>query len=254
VDKPRVFDGQGQERDWEWLIGSFGAVNLERAETDADPPHAYRVASLHDTDGPAAMVVHVVDQDDNPLEGIHVVRYWSGAPKLPEWPSPVSLWQDEGVHGPTNENGDIGFGIGAGEYYSVPNGGPCAVWVADEAGPSDLISGLGMLDKSKHRHLNVTFRLEAFAEPAAPHPVPPAQSSEPPAQPPEPPVQPTEAPVQPTDALPSAEEPVTLPPPQLGPPSPPPSPSGSPLRDERWAQLFEKLDLVIDILEARVEE
>jgi hypothetical protein len=246
VDKPRVFDGQGQERDWEWLIGSFGAVNLERAETTADPPHAYRVASLHDTDGPAAMVVRVIDQDDNPLEGIHVVRYWSGAPKLPEWPSPVSLWQDEGVHGPTNENGDIGFGIGGGEYYSVPNGGPCAVWVADEAGPSDLISGLGMLDKSRHRHLNVTFRLEAFTEPAAPPP-PPAQSLDPP-------VQPTDAPVQPTDALPSTEEPVALPPPQPGPPPPPPSPSGSPVREERWTQLFEKLDLVIDMLEARVEE
>jgi hypothetical protein len=246
VDKPRVFDGQGQERDWEWLIGNFGAVNLERAEAAADPSHAYRVASLHDTDGPAAMVVRVVDQDDNPLEGIHVVRYWSGAPKLPEWPSPVSLWQDEGVHGPTNENGDIGFGIGGGEYYSVPNGGPCAVWVADEAGPSDLISGLGMLDKSKHRHLNVTFRLEAFTEPAAPPP-PPARSPDPPAQPPEPPV-------QPTDALPSTEQPVTLPSPQPGPPPPPPSPSGSPVREERWAQLFEKLDLVIDILETRVEE
>jgi len=261
VHEPRVFDGQGQERDWEWLIGSFGAVNLERAKTDADPPLAYRVASLHDTDGPAAMVVRVVDQDDNPLEGIHVVRYWSGAPKLPEWPSLVSLWKDEGVHGPTNKDGDIGFGIGAGEYYSVPNGGPCAVWVADEAGPSDLISGLGMLDKSKHRHLNVTFRLERFMEPAAPPPVLPVQSSELPTQsqeapvpPTDEPVPPTDAPVQPTDALPSPEEPVTLPSAQPGPPPPPPSPSGSSVREERWAQLFEKLDFVIDILEARVGE
>ena len=69
-----------------------------------------------------------------------------------------------------------------------------------------------------------------------------------------PPEQATDAPVQPTDELPSTEDPVTLPPPQPGPPPPPPSPSASPLREERWAQLFEKLDLVIDILEARVEE
>jgi hypothetical protein len=251
-----VFDGQGQERDWEWLIGSFGAVNLERAETDADPHHAYRVESLHDTDGPAAMVVSVVDQDDNPLEGIHVVRYWSGAPELPEWPPPVSRWQSEGVHGPTNKEGDIGFGMGAGEYYSVPNGGPCALWVADEAGPSDLISGLGMLDKSKHRHLNVTFRLEALTETAAPHPAPPAESSEPPLQTPEASVEPMDAPVpvQPTAVVPSPEEPVTPPPAQFGPPPPPPSPSDSPVREEQWAQLFEKLDLVIDMLEARIDE
>jgi hypothetical protein len=111
-----------------------------------------------------------------------------------------------------------------------------------------------MLDKSKHRHLNVTFRLEASTEKAAPHPVPPAQSSEPPAQPPEAPVEPSDAPVQPTATLPSPEEPVTVPPAQLEPPPPPPSPSDSPVREERWAQLFEKLDLVIDILEARVEE
>jgi hypothetical protein len=250
-----VFDGQGQERDWEWLLGSFGAVNLERADA-ADPPDAYRVASLHDTDGPAAVVIRVVDQDDNPLEGIHVVRYWSGAPKLPKWPSPVSLWQNEGVHGPTNENGEIGFGMGAGEYYSVPNGGPCAVWVADEAGPSDLISGLGMLDKSKHRHLNITFRLQAIKHPvpAVHSSEPPAQPSEPPDQPPEPPMQPKDPPVRPADAAPSEEEPVPLPPAQLGPPPPPPSPSASSLREEQWAQLFEKLDLVIDMLEARVEE
>lgn len=247
MEKPTVLDGQGQERDWEWLIGSFGAVNLERAETTADQPHAYRVVSLRDTDGPAAMVVRVVDQDDNPLEGVHVVRYWSGAPKLPHWPSPTSNWHDEGVHGPTNKNGHIGFGMGGGEYYSVPNGGPCAVWVADEAGPSDLISGLGMLDKSKHRHLNITFRLESLAEQAAPPPMPLTQS-------PEPPVQPAEAPVLPTDALPSEDEPSTPTPPQPGPPPPPPSPSALSLREERWSQLFEKLDLVIDLLEARVEE
>ncbi len=247
MEKPKVFDGQGQEQDWEWLVGSFGAVNLERAKTDSNQPRAYRVASLYDVDGPAATVVRVVDQNDNPLEGIRVVRYWSGAPKLPKWPPPASLWKDEGVHGPTNRSGIIGFGMGGGEYYSVPNGGPCAVWVADEAGPSDLISGLGMLDRSKHRHLNVTFRLEALSEPASPPAVPPAES-------PDLPAQPTEPGVQPPEPLPAPEEPVTIPSRQPGPPPPPPSPPASSLRDERWRQLFEKLDLVIDLLEARLKE
>jgi hypothetical protein len=228
VDTPKVFDGQGQERDWDWLIANFGAVSLERAEEAEDQSHVYRIVKLHDTDGPAAMVVNVVDHDNKPLEGVQVVRYWPNAPKLPDWPRPTSLWHEEGVFGPTNENGDIGFGMGGGENYTVPNGGPCAVWVADEAGPSDLLSGLGMLDKTVHRHLDVTFRLEAVVEPTA----------------------------QPTDREPAVDGQPIVPVPELGPPPPPPPPSrpSSSLSDEQWNHLFERLDLVIDMLEARSKD
>ncbi|MFC2046133.1 hypothetical protein ACFLTC_01250 [Chloroflexota bacterium] len=229
MDTPKVFDGQGQERDWDWLVANFGAVNLERAEEAEDQPHAFRIVKLYDTDGPAAMVVNVVDQDDSPLEGVQVVRHWPNAPDLPDWPSPTSIWHDEGVFGPTNENGDIGFGMGGGEYYTVPNGGPCAVWVADQAGPSDLLSGLGMLDKTVHRHLDVTFRLEAAVQP----------------------------PEQPADQVPAEDEAPIVLVPESGPPPPPPPPPSRPsslLSDEQWDQLFERLDLVIDMLEARSQE
>ena len=49
------------------------------------------------------------------------------------------------------------------------------MWVADVAGPSDLIRGLGMLGGSAHRHLDVTFRLVT----GEPSPLPPEQPEQP---------------------------------------------------------------------------
>lgn len=177
MDKPIIYDGQGEEQDWDWLISNFGNISLERSEVTEGVTRVYRVMKLQDAEGPATQIVNVVDQDSHPLEGIHVVRYWPDAPELPEWPPPVSRWYDRGVYGPTNVNGDIGFGMGSGDYYFPPSAGASAVWVADQNGPSDVISGLGMLGASNHRHLNVYFQLKDVEEPPPPPPPPPPPES-----------------------------------------------------------------------------
>jgi hypothetical protein len=179
VDNPTIIDQDGQEQNWDWLAANFGSVELVRPQVSAEHTAVYRLCRLLDVEGPAAQVVHVLDQDGNPLEGIRVVRHWPGAPDLPAWSPPISRWQAQGVHGLTGRGGQLGFGLGADERYSAPNGGPGSIWIADEAGPSDLISGLGMLENTEHRHLNLFYQLQEVASIPAPpveEPIPPPQA------------------------------------------------------------------------------
>ncbi len=171
MENPKVFDQQGQERDWAWLTANFGPIQVQRAQVEAGK--VYRLVKLQDAEGPAVQVVNVADRAGKPLAGVRVVRYWPNAPQLPDWPPPVSRWRSQGVFGQTNANGDIGYGLGHGDYYFAPDVGVSAVWVADPTGPSDLITGLGMLGGTEHRHLDVYYRLvEAQAQPKPPEPAP----------------------------------------------------------------------------------
>jgi hypothetical protein len=213
MDKPKIFDQQGQEQDWNWLTANFGAIELERAEVSAGVTQIYRIVKLQDSEGPAVQVVNVADRDGIPLDGIRVVRHWPDAPQLPSWLPPISLWRNKGVYGPTNINGDIGFGMGHGDYYFAPSSGASSVWVADEAGPADFIKGLGMLGGTNHRHLDVLYQLVAVET------KPPEPPEKPPEEPPEKP--PEEAPEQPPQ--------------------------------DRWQALMDKLDLIITLLEGRVD-
>lgn len=212
MDVPEVYDQEGNQRDWHWLIANFGAIRIERAEVPEGVGHVYRIVKLQDAEGPAVKIVHIEDEAGNPQAGVKVVRYWPDAPMLPEWPPPASRWQEQGVYGDTNVNGDIGFGMGRGDYYFPPNGGASAVWIASPKGPSDYISGLGMLGGTNHRRMDVTFQLQAL-------------DGEPPAPP----------------------EPPPTPPPTPGPaPTPTPQP---PEEGDNWERLFKRLDRMIELLE-----
>jgi hypothetical protein len=191
MDSPKIYDLQGREQDWDWLVAAFGAVKLERAEVPEGAGRVFRVVRLQAVEGPAIKIVHVLDQDGNPLEDVRVVRTWPDAPPLPGWSPPASRWRECGVHGATNANGEIGFGMGHGDTYTLPDLGASAVWVAEEAGPSDLIEGLGMLGGARHRHLDMYFQLQVVGEeplPSPPAPSPPAPTPPPSPAPPEPPV------------------------------------------------------------------
>lgn len=142
-----ILDLSGVQRDWNWLRDTFGNVNIYRAGAGT----AYRVCVLKAIEGPATLVVKVTD-DGQPLEGLTVIRYWPGAPYL--LPDLVG-WFDRGVYGQTNANGEIGFGMGTGDYYQPPGGGASAIWV--HGLPSDLVTGLGMLWGTNHIHLDTEF-------------------------------------------------------------------------------------------------
>ena len=153
----KVLDQQGQERDWSWLVSTFGAINLERA--GAATGKVFRAVKLQEAEEPAVQLVHIADRDGAPLPGVTVVRWWPDAPKLPAWGDQVSRWRERGVFGPTDGSGTIGFGMGQGDRYSPPAGGASGVWAADAQGQSDLVTGLGMLDGASHRHVDVFYQL-----------------------------------------------------------------------------------------------
>jgi len=176
VENPHVVDHNGRERDWGWLVTTFGEVRLERAEAAEGQARAYRVARLEAVGGPSVSIVKVIDQKGSALAGIQVARHWPDAPELPYLPAPASLWRRHGILGTTGAQGEVGFVMGVGDEYRLPDTGASAIWVADPGGPSDLVRGIGTLAGTDHLHLNILFQCnqERPPEPAPPPPDPPA--------------------------------------------------------------------------------
>jgi hypothetical protein len=178
VDRPIVVDQLGKERSWDWLVESFGPISLHRTSLPAGATHVYRIVRLQDAEGAAVQIASVQNGDGTPRAGVRAVRHWPDAPILPTWPPPTSRWRDRGVFGVTNAQGQVGFGLGQGDYYFPPRSGTCALWIADPAGPSDCLEGLGMLGLTNHRRLDIHFEFQPVeGQPAPPKPAPPPAAS-----------------------------------------------------------------------------
>jgi len=144
-----IYDLNGLERDWEWLTTTFGAVTLDRGTGAA------AVTVLRAIEGPATLVIHVENPEGSPMENVPVVFYWPDADPLP--PEQQACGLDRGIVGNTNIDGDVGFGMGPGAYYTPPGAGPHIVWVAVEG--TDCLRGMGMLGRTNHIHLDSVWRL-----------------------------------------------------------------------------------------------
>ena len=142
----QILDCDGNPATETWLQNTFGPVTWTRGTG----PHLATIRC--DDSGISALVVHVEDPDGSPVADQLVVRRWPDAPRLPE---ELAGWFDNGVYGPTNANGDIGFGMGHGDYYFPPAEGPSCIWLHPGG---DLLCGLGMLGGTNHVHLNATWR------------------------------------------------------------------------------------------------
>jgi hypothetical protein len=144
-----IYDLEGRERDWDWLVATFGAVTLARGTGAAS------VRELRAVEGPVALVIHVEDASGRPVENLPVVFTWPDAPALP--PEQQACGWDRGIVGHTKSNGNAEFAMGGGAYYYPPNGGPHTVWVAVQG--TDCLGGLGMLGETNHIHLDSVWRL-----------------------------------------------------------------------------------------------
>jgi hypothetical protein len=120
-------------------------------------------------DAAAAIVVKTISEAGEPLVGAPVARYWPDAPVLPP---DRQHWQERGVIGYTNVDGDTGFGMGEGDYYAPPTIPPTWVWIAQPGVPTEAVSGLGMLAGTNHDHINVVLRWDSGAQPPPPPPPP----------------------------------------------------------------------------------
>ena len=143
-----IYDCSGAITDTLWLTSTFGAVTWDGLSLNA----------LRCSIGPAVLVAHVQDAEGVPVEGATVVLWYSSAPMLPLELRQCGL--DRGVYGPTNQGGDIGFGLGAGSYYFPPAGGPHRMWVV---GADGCLAGLGMIAATEHQHLDSAWTLPGAA-------------------------------------------------------------------------------------------
>jgi len=132
--KMKIYDWEGRERDWAWLRGKYGDVQVHVPEGGT----TWTACELReDLGGSNTLLVEV-----------------RGAP-------PGTLvtfaWPDGSAQAPTKETGRAEFPMGGGAYYQPPSGGPHRVWVSGGGG-SEVVDGLGMLFGSNHHHLNVAFQ------------------------------------------------------------------------------------------------
>jgi len=149
----RVFDYDGVERDWGWLVEEFGAVWIEAGSGSAC------VVELRAIRDDNTLIIRVVDSLGQPVGGVPVVFHYTTAPLLP--PELVGCY-DRGDYAdtkypPDGGAGSAGFGMYDGAWYCPPGGGPHTVWVG--IGGSDCVHGLGMLCGRNHWHVNPTFML-----------------------------------------------------------------------------------------------
>jgi hypothetical protein len=153
-----VYDCEGDISTTYWLTTKFGAVTWTLNES-------IPLSAVHARcgDQPAIIIAHVEDSSGRPLENITVVFSWPDAPTLP--PELHNCGLDRGVYGPTNVNGDIGFGLGPGAYYFPPSGGPHTVWLPGGA----CLAGLGMLGGTNHEHVDGDWTVLAQVSTLSPH-------------------------------------------------------------------------------------
>lgn len=151
------------------LSAWFGA-EVEVAQVVSNPKAGFyaNVVRLEVRDGPCAQMVKVIDDAGKPLQGVRICRWWQDAPELPPFPEGcmATRFKDRAVHGPTNENGDIGFGMGGGD---MP--GSSGVWLVDCDCPGAWVGGLGWKPYTNHAAIAVTYQVfPAETEPPVPPP------------------------------------------------------------------------------------
>lgn len=135
----RIFDVQGQQQTEAWLLSKYGKI-----ETTAEAGAEYGIVELRErVDAPSTLVVTVKDEGGNPVPNVSV----------------AFSWPDGTVHGITDNMGSVGFGMGGGAYYFLPEKGPH--WI-DAGGVR--VDGLGMLGGTNHDHLDVVL-IEGELEP-----------------------------------------------------------------------------------------
>lgn len=147
----KIIDADGIKRDREWVKGKYNLPEINRAPKDKDH---WEVVALHENCRDSSMTVSIVPG--------YVVPEVDMVPIAFNWRDEKDRVQR--VVQTTDANGQTGFGMGGGAYYQPPKQGPHWVYV-QTAHPTDIVTGLGMLGKRDHWHLEPTFQFVKAEEP-----------------------------------------------------------------------------------------
>lgn len=122
----------------------------------------WRLHALYLREGPSTVILKIWDEAGLGMGNIVVFRHWPGAPDFPEPVRPG--YHTNGVAGWTQSNGDIGFGLGTGDYIGE-DGGASSIWPSAYPlgvnGPQygDAIKKHGMLGGTNHFMPHPIFQL-----------------------------------------------------------------------------------------------
>ena len=156
----QIFDKDGNLQDWDWLTANYGDIRIQKPDAES----YFKIVEIRERHDDSTFIVKVLNEDGSPRVGKGVVFYWPGVEA-----APGSGWLEQGVIGDTNENGDVGFGMGTGAYYEPPAGGPHKSWLFGD-NISEMVEGIGMLVLTNHDHVNITYQ---WVESDDPEPVDP---------------------------------------------------------------------------------
>ena len=159
VTTVRIYDNEGQERDWAWLRERYGNVRVHETAFHSDN-ETFKLVELREKIGPASCVVRVLDEHGAPVHRA-VAQGWRDGEQLPDDMDPLNGlpqgYPNKGDAAFPNENGDVGFGWGGGEYYDpATQEGAHYYWVC--AFYSDVLTGVGMLMETEHAHMEPVFQ------------------------------------------------------------------------------------------------
>ena len=151
-----IRDADGNERTVEWLKQRYGNINIRKA-SDGD---GYRVVALYENFGAPVLQVMVTDEQKVETGGVPVARHWpyrDANPELDQLPEGLATWFSRGPWGETKEDGVVGFGTGAGDFYWPKDGqtGASTLWCN---GLSDAVEGLGILQETGYPHMIPVFQ------------------------------------------------------------------------------------------------
>lgn len=144
----QIYDQNGAERDLAWLRNKYGNVRV----LDAGPVRKFKLVRVDETEGPAVIMVRVLDTNGATMMNQPVANHW------PDDTLPLltggglkTTWQPRAAVQRTEATGYTGFGIGTGSYIgNLVEGGPHTLWVLSPSLPSDGLAGVGMLGGTNH--------------------------------------------------------------------------------------------------------
>jgi len=168
-----VFDRFGRKQSEEWLHSTYG-TRVVRADVVGE--EKFSLARVDETEGPATIMVRVLDDSGSPHIGQPVANHWNvedDDDTLAEVKAKVknarmdwltglkTMPYDYALVQRTEISGYTGFGLGTGSYtHDVSKGGPHSVWVLSPSIESDVVTGIGMEGMTNHRGpLSLVFQI-----------------------------------------------------------------------------------------------
>ena len=170
----QVFDIKGIERDWAYLWGRYGRLELR----PAGGRPSFELAQVRECAGPAVLRVRVLDAEGAPLAA-RVALTWPTVQTPAEDLPPVDgavAWASRAVTQVTDAaSGETTFALGRDSWIKdLATGGPYHVWV-QWYGDSECLSWVGWLGGTDHQGpCDLTFRLAPAETLPEPEPEPDA--------------------------------------------------------------------------------